>query len=116
MAMERRRAVVQREFRIPTDTPLKAPGHLFHEQLNEVLAEASFDGLCESAREKSYAAKLGRPSDQGQHHVTMLRPQVHSVGFRTGAKAILVHWAGTVIFMHCRPRADRAGSAQTPRS
>lgn len=87
MAMERRRAVVQREFRIPTDTLRNAPGHRFHERLNEVLAEAGFDGLYESAGERFYAAKLGRPSHQGQHHVTMLRPQVDSVRVRTSAKA-----------------------------
>lgn len=62
MAMGRRPVVVQGEFWIPTDTLRKAPGHPFYERLNRVLDQAGFDRFCESACEKFYAAKMGRPS------------------------------------------------------
>ena len=62
MAMGRRRATVQGEFWIPTDTLRQAPGHPFYERLNTVLHEADFDRFCEAQCAEFYAQKLGRPS------------------------------------------------------
>jgi len=62
MAMGRRRATMQGEFWIPTNTLRPAPGHPFYERLNAVLAEADFDRFCETQCQKFYAARMGRPS------------------------------------------------------
>ena len=62
MAMGRRRATVQGEFWIPTNSLRQAPGHPFYQRLNAVLGEADFDRFCEAQCQEFYATKLGRPS------------------------------------------------------
>ena len=62
MAMGRRRATLQGEFWIPTDTLRQAPGHPFYERLNAVLDDAGFDRFCEARCQGFYAVKMGRPS------------------------------------------------------
>lgn len=62
MAMGRRREEQQGDFWIARERVRPAPAHPFYEQLNRVLAAAGFDRFCESACEKFYAEKQGRPS------------------------------------------------------
>ena len=64
MAMGRRRRETQESLFIATDRLPKAAGHPFYERLNQLLAEAGFDGWIEERCRQYYAAEgsAGRPS------------------------------------------------------
>jgi transposase len=64
MAMGKRRRETQESLFIATDRLPKAAGHPFYERLNQLLAEAGFDGWIESRCRPYYAAEgsSGRPS------------------------------------------------------
>ena len=60
MALGKRKREMQELFVATSDLP-KSPGHPFYGKLNEVLAEAEFDGYVEKLCRPHYAEKLGRP-------------------------------------------------------
>lgn len=62
MAMGRRPQEEQGDFWIVRERVRRAPAHPFYEQLNRILAAADFDCFCESACERFYADRMGRPS------------------------------------------------------
>jgi len=64
MAMGKRRRETQESLFIATDRLPKAAGHPFYERLNQLLAEAGFDGWIEDRCRQYYAAEgsAGRPS------------------------------------------------------
>jgi transposase len=64
MAMGKRRRETQESLFIATDRLPKAAGHPFYERLNQLLAEADFDGWIEERCRQYYAAEgsAGRPS------------------------------------------------------
>jgi transposase len=64
MAMGKRRRETQESLFIATDRLPKAAGHPFYERLNQLLAEAGFDGWIEERCRQYYAAEgsAGRPS------------------------------------------------------
>src|SRR4051812_11365073 len=64
MAMGRRQRETQESLFIATDRLPKAAGHPFYERLNQLLAEAGFDGRIENRCREHYAAEgsAGRPS------------------------------------------------------
>ena len=61
MALGKRKREQQGLWIATTDLP-KSPGHPFYMKLNQLLAEAKFDGWLEKLCEPYYAAVLGRPS------------------------------------------------------
>src|SRR5262245_55883298 len=60
MSLGKRKRELQELFIATSDLP-KSPGHPFYGKLNEVLAEADFDGYVEKLCRPHYAEKLGRP-------------------------------------------------------
>ena len=62
MAMGTRGGEAQGEFWIARERIRAGSGHVFYEQLNQVLAAAKFDEFCQTACSKFYADSLGRPS------------------------------------------------------
>lgn len=62
MAMGRRPEAEQAEFWIARERMRPAPAHPFYERLNQILAAGDFDRFSESACEKFYAGRMGRPS------------------------------------------------------
>jgi transposase len=64
MAMGKRRRETQGSLFIATDRLPKAAGHPFYERLDQLLAEAGFDGWIENRCQQYYAAEgsAGRPS------------------------------------------------------
>lgn len=60
MSLRRRITETQQELWIETGSVAKAPGHVFYERLNGLLAEAGFDGFVEDLVEPYYA-QSGRP-------------------------------------------------------
>jgi transposase len=61
MALGKRKREQQGLWVATTDLP-KSPGHPFYRKLNDVLAEADFDGWVERLCQPYYAATMGRPS------------------------------------------------------
>jgi transposase len=61
MALGKRKREQQGLWVATTDLP-KSPGHPFYRKLNEVLAEANFDGWVERLCQPHYAKTMGRPS------------------------------------------------------
>jgi transposase len=61
MALGKRKREQQGMWIATTELP-KSPGHPFYKKLNELLAEADFDGWVEKLCAPYYAEKLGRPS------------------------------------------------------
>jgi IS5 family transposase len=61
MAMGRRGAEQQGELWIPATELPRSPGHVFYVKLNELLAEAGFDGWVENLCQPYYAETMGRP-------------------------------------------------------
>jgi transposase len=61
MAMGRERAG-QEDFWVPTWRLASAPGHVFYEKLNAVLASHRFDAFVEERCAPFYAERMGRPS------------------------------------------------------
>jgi transposase len=61
MVLGRRRREQQGMWIATTDLP-KSPGHPFYRKLNQVLADADFDGWLERLCQPHYAVKIGRPS------------------------------------------------------
>jgi len=62
MALGKRRREEQKELWISWEEVARAPSHPFYVKLNELLAEADFDGYVESLCGEFYAEKLGRKS------------------------------------------------------
>ena len=62
MAMGRQKGRRQADLWVATDALPTSPGHPFYERLNQLLAAAGFDALCEDLCQKFYAEKMGRPS------------------------------------------------------
>ena len=60
MALRRRDTDDQGELWVTTDQMAKAPGHVFYERLNGLLAESGFDPFVENLVAPCYADK-GRP-------------------------------------------------------
>jgi transposase len=60
MALGRRGGTRQEELWVPTAAVARGPGHPFYDRLNELLAEAGFDGWVE-ARCRAFYAGQGRP-------------------------------------------------------
>src|SRR6185503_14733855 len=61
MALGKRKQEQQGLWIATTELP-KSPGHPFYRKLNELLAEADFDGWVENLCAPYYADKVGRPS------------------------------------------------------
>jgi len=61
MSMGRRATERQEAWVATTDLP-RSPGHPFYQKLNELLAEADFDGFVEKLCAPYYADDIGRPS------------------------------------------------------
>jgi transposase len=61
MALGKRRQEQQGMWVVSTDLP-KSPGHPFYRKLDQLLAEAKFDGWLEKLCQPFYAATMGRPS------------------------------------------------------
>ncbi len=61
MAMGRRDAEQQGELWIAATQLPRSPGHVFYVKLNELLAEAGFDGWVENLCRPYYAETMGRP-------------------------------------------------------
>ena len=61
MAMGKKHKRQDRLF-IPTASLARSPGHLFHESLNQILAEHGFDAFVEEKCSPYYAERKGRPS------------------------------------------------------
>ena len=61
MALGKRKQEQQGLWVVSTDLP-KSPGHPFYRKLNQLLAEANFDGWIENLCQPFYAAMMGRPS------------------------------------------------------
>ncbi len=62
MAMGRTDGRGQADFWIATQDMARAPGHVFYERLNEVLAGHGFDRFVEGQCAPFYSKKIGRPS------------------------------------------------------
>ncbi len=62
MSMGRRPDQRQADFWIATTDLAQAPGHVFYDKLNKLLAEADFDRFVESLCQPYYADHLGRES------------------------------------------------------
>jgi len=62
MAMGRTGGQGQDDFWIATQDLARAPGHVFYEKLNEVLAAHGFDPFVEALCAPFYAKRMGRPS------------------------------------------------------
>jgi transposase len=62
MAMGQRPEQTQGDFWIATERLAPAPAHPFYQKLNQVLAAGGFDRFCQTACQKFYAQKMGRPS------------------------------------------------------
>ena len=60
MSMSRRASEEQQEFWVARDRVAQAPGHVFYERLNRLLADAGFDRFVEDLAEPYYASG-GRP-------------------------------------------------------
>jgi transposase len=62
MAMGREGRRGQEDFWIATQDLARAPGHVFYEKLNSVLARHGFDAFVEERCAQFYAERMGRPS------------------------------------------------------
>jgi transposase len=63
MAMgKRRRRAQQASMWVPTQDLPRSAGHPFYARLNEILADADFDGYVETLCQRFYATTIGRPS------------------------------------------------------
>jgi transposase len=62
MAVGRQPERRQGDFWIATERLAPAPAHPFYQKLNELLAGGGFDPFCQTACQKFYAQKMGRPS------------------------------------------------------
>jgi transposase len=70
--MRRRASEKQADLWIATSDLAKTPGHPFYDRLNQVLAEAGFDGFVEERCEPFYARGKGRPSIPPGTYMRML--------------------------------------------
>ncbi len=62
MSMGRRQQQRQADLWIATTDLAHAPGHVFYDKLNQLLAAADFDRFVESLCQPHYAAGIGRES------------------------------------------------------